>query len=85
MAGDEEMCLIGLPGVMDRIGQRFLFVRLELHTKLDFLRVELREGVRMLADLPVHPAKQVLDDAHFNGLLFPVAKNDFERFVRPVV
>lgn len=62
-----------LPRVMDKVGKLLFLIRLKLYAKFDLLRIDLCESVGMLTNLPVYPAKQVLDDADFGGFSLSVS------------
>jgi hypothetical protein len=57
------------------------FVGFDRNTKLHRLRIRFRERVRFFRDVPVYPAKEVLDDANLHRFFLMIAQRDFNRFV----
>src|SRR6266496_3235210 len=53
-----------LPRVVHGIGHHLFTVGSDVHRKLDRLGVALLELLRLLGELPVRPAIEVLDHAH---------------------
>src|SRR5439155_13582680 len=71
------------PTIVDFVAHRFLSARWNLHREFYSAAIELFEGIRILDDVPIRPAIEMLDDAQFNRLALVIAHFDFKRFVEP--
>src|SRR5262249_3514758 len=73
------------PTVMDGISHRLFAVRLDRNGKLDGLAVDLAKLVRLLREVPVAPAIEMLHYAHIHRRLLVIADLDLEALVDPVL
>src|SRR5467141_4990869 len=71
------------PTIVDFVAHRFLSARWNLHKEFHCAAIELFERIGILDDVPIRPAIEMLDDAHFNRLALVIAHLDFKRFVEP--
>src|ERR1041384_6838905 len=72
------------PRIVRGVVKGLFLARFQRNPELDRLSVLLREGIRLVGQIPGEPTKKVLHDHDLDRVLLVIAQLDFERFVEPV-
>ena len=73
------------PGIVNPVVNHFLFVGFDLNPELDRLRVGLYEWIALFGNVPVVPAKHVLDHLDLGRFLLVIPELDIETFIKPMI